>query len=69
MSRIILRTKHNGVFTGTLKPSETSGDRDGVTVELDSVTGLALWCPAAQIQEIISLPVENDFETKRNSTD
>jgi hypothetical protein len=69
MSRIILRTKHNGVFTGTLKSQSKSGSRPGVTLELDANTGLLLWCPLNQVQEIITLPIECENDFKENKDD
>ena len=56
MSRVILRTKQNGVFTGVLKTEDAPpGARKGVFVEMDSETGLLLWCPEDQIDEIIPI--------------
>jgi hypothetical protein len=65
MNRIILRSKRNGVFTGMLKKQDALPFERGVFVELDPETGLLLWCPEEQIQELIHIPLEELEEEKR----
>jgi len=61
-SRIILRTKNNGTFTGVVKPMETAGFEAGVGIVLDEQTGILLWCPEGEIEEVIPLPAQRDQE-------
>jgi hypothetical protein len=64
MTRIILRTRHNGIYTGVLKPKDSTQLKDGIFVELDSKTGLSLWCPNEQIDECIEVPIEGKKKEK-----
>ena len=65
MPRIVLRSKQNGVFTGKLRKPDASHLKEGVFVELDSETGLLLWCPEEQVQELIHIPLEEKGEDER----
>ena len=58
MSRIILRTKNNGVFTGVRKDLDPSVFGSGLLITVDPKTGLLMWCPQDQIDEVIELPIE-----------
>lgn len=59
MERIILRTRKNGVFTGVRKELDAAMFESGIGIELDSKTGLLLWCPEDQVEEIIRLPIQD----------
>ena len=62
MDRVILRTRRNGVFTGIRRDFPDPAGKAGVAVEIDQATGLLVWCPQGEVEELITLSLPDAAE-------
>lgn len=57
-SRVVLTCRSNLSFCGTSRGTYAVGAREGLLVETDAGSGLAVWCPVDFVQQVRVIPID-----------
>ena len=64
--RIVLSTKDNLLYTGIVSKTESILQEKGIFIELDSRSGLKLWCPEKNIASVIEVDLSKYQEAEKD---